>query len=150
MHNLVPLFRKIKQYRQVIIVTHNANLVVNCDAEQVIIATNDEEVISYRAGALEYGDHDAPNSMRRAICDVLEGGATHLRPGSRNTACSGSTPYREEHYPGSLSGILQWPAEIRLRLEQALLRNHLIVVSAITYANCVSVAPARSPHRCRM
>ncbi|MBP1038905.1 DNA repair protein [Serratia fonticola] len=74
MHNLVPLFRKIKQYRQVIIVTHNANLVVNCDAEQVIIATNDEEVISYRCGALEYGDHGAPNSMRRAICDVLEGG----------------------------------------------------------------------------
>ncbi|WP_438334888.1 TrlF family AAA-like ATPase [Edwardsiella tarda] len=74
MHNLVPLFRKIKQYRQVIIVTHNANLVVNCDAEQVIIATNDEEVISYRAGALEFGDHDASNSMRRAICDVLEGG----------------------------------------------------------------------------
>lgn len=74
MHNLVPLFRKIKAYRQVIIVTHNANLVVNCDAEQVIIATNDEEVISYRCGALEYGDHDAPNSMRRAICNVLEGG----------------------------------------------------------------------------
>lgn len=74
MHNLVPLFRKIKAYRQVIIVTHNANLVVNCDAEQVIIATNSEEVISYRCGALEYGDHDAPNSMRRAICDVLEGG----------------------------------------------------------------------------
>ncbi|HBS6482579.1 TPA: DNA repair protein, partial [Klebsiella pneumoniae] len=74
MHSLVPLFRKIKQYRQVIIVTHNANLVVNCDAEQVIIATNNDEVISYRSGALEYGDHDAPNSMRKAICDVLEGG----------------------------------------------------------------------------
>ncbi len=74
MHNLVPLFRKIKQYRQVIIVTHNANLVVNCDAEQVIIATNNDEVISYRSGALEYGDHGAQNSMRKAICDVLEGG----------------------------------------------------------------------------
>lgn len=74
MHNLVPLFRKIKQYRQVIIVTHNANLVVNCDAEQVIIATNTDEVISYRSGALEYGEHGAPNSMRKAICDVLEGG----------------------------------------------------------------------------
>ncbi|HHL8295399.1 TPA: TrlF family AAA-like ATPase [Escherichia coli] len=74
MHSLVPLFRKIKQYRQVIIVTHNANLVVNCDAEQVIIATNNDEIISYRSGALEYGDHDAPNSMRKAICDVLEGG----------------------------------------------------------------------------
>lgn len=74
MHSLVPLFRKIKQYRQVIIVTHNANLVVNCDAEQVIIAANNDEVISYRSGALEYGDHGAPNSMRKAICDVLEGG----------------------------------------------------------------------------
>ncbi|MCL6358130.1 DNA repair protein [Pectobacterium parmentieri] len=74
MHNLVPLFRKIKQYRQVIIVTHNANLVVNCDAEQVIIASNTDEVISYRSGALEYGDHGEANSMRKAICDVLEGG----------------------------------------------------------------------------
>ncbi len=55
--------------------THNANLVVNCDAEQVIIAANDDEVISYRSGALEYGDHGAPNSMRKAICDVLEGDA---------------------------------------------------------------------------
>ncbi|MBJ6934372.1 DNA repair protein, partial [Vibrio cholerae] len=35
MAQLVPLFRKIKKYRQVIIVTHNANLVVNTDAEQV-------------------------------------------------------------------------------------------------------------------
>ncbi|MFP1824511.1 TrlF family AAA-like ATPase [Lonsdalea quercina] len=74
MHNLVPLFRKIKQYRQVIIVTHNANLVVNCDAEQVIIASNTDEVINYRCGALEYGDHCDSNSMRKAICDVLEGG----------------------------------------------------------------------------
>lgn len=74
MHSLVPLFKKTKQYRQVIIVTHNANLVVNCDAEQVIIAANNDEVISYRSGALEYGDHGAENSMRKAICDVLEGG----------------------------------------------------------------------------
>ncbi|MGC0821193.1 TrlF family AAA-like ATPase [Pantoea agglomerans] len=74
MHNLVPLFRKIKQYRQVIIVTHNANLVVNSDAEQVIVASNEDEVISYRGGALEYGGHEDDNSMRRAICDVLEGG----------------------------------------------------------------------------
>lgn len=74
MHNLVPLFRKIKQYRQVIIVTHNANLVVNCDAEQVIVASNEDEVISYRGGALEYGEYGHNNSMRKVICDVLEGG----------------------------------------------------------------------------
>lgn len=74
MRQLVPLFRKIKQYRQVIIVTHNANLVVNCDAEQVIVATNEDEIISYRGGALEHGEHGQENSMRKAICDVLEGG----------------------------------------------------------------------------
>jgi ABC-type lipoprotein export system ATPase subunit len=74
MHQLVPLFRKIKQYRQVIIVTHNANLVVNCDAEQVIVASNEDEMISYRSGALEHGEHGQENSMRKAICDVLEGG----------------------------------------------------------------------------
>lgn len=74
MHHLVPLFRKIKQYRQVIIVTHNANLVVNCDAEQVLVASNNDEVISYRCGALEDGDHAYDNTMRKAICDVLEGG----------------------------------------------------------------------------
>ncbi|MBN3080598.1 DNA repair protein [Pectobacterium polaris] len=74
MHHLVPLFRKIKQYRQVIIVTHNANLVVNCDAEQVLVASNNDEVISYRCGALEDGEHAHGNTMRKAICDVLEGG----------------------------------------------------------------------------
>lgn len=74
MHHLVPLFRKIKQYRQVIIVTHNANLVVNCDAEQVLVASNNEEVITYRCGALETGELAHGNTMRQAICNVLEGG----------------------------------------------------------------------------
>lgn len=74
MHHLVPLFRKIKQYRQVIIVTHNANLVVNCDAEQVLVASNNDEVITYRCGALEDGDLTHGNTMRQAICNVLEGG----------------------------------------------------------------------------
>lgn len=35
---LVPLFLAAKRKRQVIMVTHNANLVVNTDADQVIIA----------------------------------------------------------------------------------------------------------------
>ena len=83
---------KIKQYRQVIIVTHNANLVVNCDAEQVIIATNNDEIISYRSGALEYGDHDAPNSMRKAICDVLEGAIRHSKLVNKNMECCGLKP----------------------------------------------------------
>lgn len=75
--------------------THNANLVVNCDAEQVIIAANNDEVISYRSGALEYGDHGAPNSMCKAICDVLEGDARRSKRVSKNTGWCGLTPSDE-------------------------------------------------------
>jgi hypothetical protein len=35
---LVPLFQAAKRRRQVIIVTHNANLVINTDADQIIAA----------------------------------------------------------------------------------------------------------------
>ncbi|ELK8326362.1 DNA repair protein [Vibrio vulnificus] len=68
MKQLVPLFRRIKKYRQVIIVTHNANLVVNSDAEQIIIANNESEVLSYNSGAVE------DNFVRSRVCEILEGG----------------------------------------------------------------------------
>jgi DNA repair ATPase RecN len=35
---MLPTFIEAKRKRQVIVITHNANLVVNGDAEQVIIA----------------------------------------------------------------------------------------------------------------
>lgn len=75
MKQLVPLFRKIKSYRQVIIVTHNANLVVNTDAEQVIVATNEGEIISYDAGALEDGSVINGRGIRSNVCNILEGGS---------------------------------------------------------------------------
>ncbi len=68
MNSLVPIFKKIKKYRQVIIVTHNANLVVNADAEQVIVAKNNEEILSYQSGAIENP------AIREKICRILEGG----------------------------------------------------------------------------
>lgn len=66
---LVPLFREIKQYRQIIVATHNANLVVNADAEQIIVATNNDEQLTYSPGALE------DKEIREAVCTILEGGA---------------------------------------------------------------------------
>jgi ABC-type cobalamin/Fe3+-siderophores transport system ATPase subunit len=66
--HLLPIFRQIKQYRQVIIVTHNANLVVNADSDQIIIANNFEEKLSYQAGSLENPE------IRECICRILEGG----------------------------------------------------------------------------
>lgn len=65
---LVKLFRRIKKHRQVIIVSHNANLVVNADSEQVIVAHNDDGVLSYTSGALE------DPKINKAVCQILEGG----------------------------------------------------------------------------
>lgn len=74
---LLPIFREIKQYRQVIIATHNANLVVNADSDQVIVAHNEGEHLSYTSGALEDVD------IRRTVCDVLEGGEKAFRDRER-------------------------------------------------------------------
>ncbi|MGP1275055.1 MAG: AAA family ATPase, partial [Caulobacterales bacterium] len=71
---LVPQFKSAKQRRQIIIVTHNANLVVNTDADQVIIAARGElhenklPEISYLSGGLENPQ------IREEVCLILEGG----------------------------------------------------------------------------
>ena len=65
---LVQLFRRIKKHRQVIIVSHNANLVVNADSEQVIVAQNNDGELRYTSGALENPD------INKAVCQILEGG----------------------------------------------------------------------------
>lgn len=71
---LVQRFRDAKQRRQIIIVTHNANLVVNTDADQVIVANcgphrpGQLPLITYDCGALENP------RIRRYVCDILEGG----------------------------------------------------------------------------
>ncbi|KJU82571.1 DNA repair ATPase [Candidatus Magnetobacterium bavaricum] len=68
MNELVSIFKQLKKCRQIIIVTHNANLVVNADAEQVIVANNVDERLSYTSGALENSD------IIESVCKVLEGG----------------------------------------------------------------------------
>jgi hypothetical protein len=71
---LVTRFRSAKQKRQIIIVTHNANLVVNTDAEQVIIASclshqqSKLPEIEYTSGSLENPE------VRKKVCEILEGG----------------------------------------------------------------------------
>lgn len=71
---LVHLFVEAKAHRQVIMVTHNANLVINTDADQIIIAESGPHPhgalppITYTSGGLESA------SIRKAVCDILEGG----------------------------------------------------------------------------
>jgi hypothetical protein len=85
---LVQYFRKAKEKRQIILVTHNANLVVNADAEQVIVANFDMEQkaqnskIAYVSGSLEFRRPIDPliihvllqKGIREHVCEILEGG----------------------------------------------------------------------------
>ena len=65
---LVPVLRRAKERRQVIIVTHNPNVAVLGDAEQIIVmkALNDRGEIVAR------GSIDHPET-RDAACSILEG-----------------------------------------------------------------------------
>ncbi|HTA74247.1 MAG TPA: hypothetical protein VK733_08255, partial [Gemmatimonadaceae bacterium] len=70
--NLVPVFKKAKARRQIIIVTHNPNIAVVCDAEQIIHCTMDIAAgfrLSYESGALENP------KFNRLTLDLLEGTA---------------------------------------------------------------------------
>lgn len=67
---LVPCMRDAKRRRQVIMVTHNPNLAVVCDADQVIVSEIDRSagnLVTYRAGSIE-----DPDTNQRVV-DVLEG-----------------------------------------------------------------------------
>lgn len=67
---LVGVITRAKQHRQVIMVTHNANLAIACDAEQVIVCSMDRDGsnrIKYVSGGIEAWE------LNRAAVDILEG-----------------------------------------------------------------------------
>jgi AAA domain, putative AbiEii toxin, Type IV TA system len=67
---LVPCIKEAKKRRQIIVITHNPNLAVVCDAEQIIccsIDKHDGNRLSYQAGAIENP------VINKAIVDILEG-----------------------------------------------------------------------------
>jgi len=79
-------FREAKRRRQIIIITHNPNLVINTDAEQVIVAEsalrgNGLPTINYTCGSLESleGDGSLDGSIREAVCRIMEGGKDAFR-----------------------------------------------------------------------
>lgn len=80
---LVSLFIAAKAKRQVIMVTHNANLVINTDADQIIVAEAGPHPagglppISYISGGLENAE------IRTAVCNILEGGEEAFRERAR-------------------------------------------------------------------
>ncbi|MEQ1670872.1 MAG: TrlF family AAA-like ATPase, partial [Hyphomicrobium sp.] len=84
---LVPCFKRARSRRQLIMVTHNPNLAVVCDADQVIRATflREEEHVRYEAGPLE-----APDIAKQAV-DVLEGTLPAFRSRRQRYTYSGQS-----------------------------------------------------------
>jgi ABC-type lipoprotein export system ATPase subunit len=67
---LVGVITRAKQNRQVVMVTHNANLAVACDAEQVIVCSMERDgsnKIAYEAGSIEELE------LNRSVVNILEG-----------------------------------------------------------------------------
>lgn len=91
--DLVQYLKQKKHERQIIVVTHNANVVIGADAEEVIIANqegqetgNRSRRFEYRCGAIENTtaamDENGnilngilnQKGIQEQICDILEGG----------------------------------------------------------------------------
>lgn len=70
---VVEQLRKNKVHRQLLVVTHNANIVVNADAELVMTMDFDGQINLASAGGLQ------ETSVRRDICRVMEGGEEAFR-----------------------------------------------------------------------
>ncbi|HTN37854.1 MAG TPA: hypothetical protein VL053_12320, partial [Arachidicoccus sp.] len=89
-NDLNDFIKEKKTQRQIILVTHNANLVVSTDAEEVIVANqngqdagmiNEKFQFEYVSGSLEntFKDYAATGILRQMgirehVCDILEGG----------------------------------------------------------------------------
>lgn len=87
---IVPYLMKRKKERQIIMVSHNANLVIGADSELVIVANrhgadrkNDgDRTFEYFTGALEHSQPLNPSSpttlgrfgIREHACEILDGG----------------------------------------------------------------------------
>ena len=91
--DLASFIREKKSTRQIILVTHNANIVLGCDAETIIVANqdganakNNQFRFEYRSGAIENVEPRKgangrvmagilnEKGIQQHICEILEGG----------------------------------------------------------------------------
>ena len=86
---LTKYIKETKEDRQIIIVTHNPNIVVSGDAENIIVANQQSDnspnqngkKFDYINGALENRNNNSKSefilqkyNIREHVCDILEGG----------------------------------------------------------------------------
>lgn len=76
---LLNNFKSISEYRQVIMITHNPQFIVNLDVDNIIFIKKDEDTgeISIQNGALEYKDKDT--DILEIVADNIEGGIDSIK-----------------------------------------------------------------------
>lgn len=88
--DIVPFIKEKKKERQIIMVTHNANLAIGADSEQIIVANRhgtdrineDGKQFNYFTGSLEYSKKDNEECKDTLLskgicehaCEILDGG----------------------------------------------------------------------------
>lgn len=103
-NELVAYLKQKKKNRQIILVTHNANIVVNADAEEVIVANQHGEdaknqnciKFQYITGSLENTKSKDENvgvvlksqGIREHVCEILEGGTEAFKKRENKYAIS--------------------------------------------------------------
>jgi len=81
---IVTQLREVKRHRQVIVVTHNSNIVVNGDAELIVaLAARGGETQKECEGSLQM------KTVRETICAVMEGGTKAFEDRYRRIALEG-------------------------------------------------------------
>lgn len=86
---IVPYIVERKKERQIVMVSHNANLVIGADSEQLLVANKhgddrknkDEQMFDYLMGAMEDSKPKEPSEhvlascgIREHACEILDGG----------------------------------------------------------------------------
>lgn len=72
--SLTDWFSKLKTRRQIFVATHDANIVVNADSENVIVCRqNNDETFTYTYGALEY------DKNLNDVSSILDGGSKAIK-----------------------------------------------------------------------
>ena len=75
--NLIPSLKTLSNKAQIIIVTHNPQLVVNLDVDNVIVIKKDDDDVNFYSGPLEFNNKDY--AILDLVAQTLDGGAEVIR-----------------------------------------------------------------------
>ena len=75
--NVLDNFRRMAAQRQVIMVTHNPQFIVNLDVDNVIFLSKEKDNFTIQSGALEYENEDY--SILKIVAENIEGGLATIQ-----------------------------------------------------------------------